>query len=125
MSCKEGKYFAGGLFIGAAAGAVCALLLAPKSGEEMREELRGTAEETFDDLRDQAIEYSETVKAQFEDMTDALTDKINQYREQIEAKIQEIQDEVNQDIVELNEELDDLNKETDEIKDSLADDEGE
>ena len=48
------------LFVGLAAGAVAALLLAPKSGKQMRRSLRRKyedARETVEDWGDQAIDY--------------------------------------------------------------------
>lgn len=51
---------------GAALGAVAALLLAPQSGRESREQLRGYARRAEDNLRDLAGKAGET----FEDVVD-------------------------------------------------------
>lgn len=48
---NESSYALGALLFGAAIGAGLALLLAPKPGRELREDLRRMARETTDDLR--------------------------------------------------------------------------
>lgn len=48
---NEGSYGLGALLFGAAIGAGLALLLAPKPGRELREDLRRMARDTTDDLR--------------------------------------------------------------------------
>lgn len=57
----SGRSFAVGLLLGALIGAGLALLFAPQSGEETRRLIRrrskkiaGAAQDTFDDVRDQA-----------------------------------------------------------------------
>jgi gas vesicle protein len=66
MSDRGGGEFLAGFVLGALAGAVTALLLAPSSGEELRrdierrsEELANEAERFYDDTRDQVSQLSE------------------------------------------------------------------
>lgn len=125
MSSKSGMktvYFIGGLFTGAVVGGACALLFAPKSGEETRQIIANTVGEALEDIRDQASEYYQEVRSQFDDLTDSFTDQINAYRQEIEVKIDEIQAETNEEIQELNDELDEIKAETAAAKEVPAED---
>ncbi|WP_329886957.1 YtxH domain-containing protein [Pseudoramibacter sp. HA2172] len=124
MANKEG-YFIGGLFAGAMIGAAAALLLAPASGEEIRENLQEHIRGTFGDVHDQALEYTESLKGQIQDAADTLTDRVNQYKAQIEDKIEEIQDDVSASIDELNDELEAIKAEDEEMPEAEAEDDGE
>jgi gas vesicle protein len=124
MASKEG-YFIGGLFVGAMIGATAALLLAPASGEETRDKLRENIQGTFNDVHDQALEYTESLKGQIQDAADTLTDRVNQYKAQIEDKIEEIQDDVSASIDELNDELEAIKAEDDETAEAKTEEDGE
>lgn len=83
---KTGKFFLAGL-LGAAAGAIGGLLLAPQSGKKTRQEIAALAEEIAlkiktkaDDTRDQVKDiygkYTEEGKAKYLEIKDAVVAKV-------------------------------------------------
>jgi len=67
------------LLIGLGAGALTALLLAPKGGKQMRRDLRRkyeSARETFDDWTEDAKETAETVYERGSDIADDLRERV-------------------------------------------------
>ena len=75
-SAAGGVGFLSGLVVGAFAGAVVALVLAPQSGEETRELIVGTAQEATgkaldlaSDLRDLANQLSEDLRRQADELS--------------------------------------------------------
>lgn len=60
---------------GALVGAAVALLLAPQSGQETREQIRGYARKTEDDLRDLAGKATEALDEVVERGREVLSDK--------------------------------------------------
>lgn len=77
---KQGNSFLAGLLAGAAVGSIAALLLAPKSGKETREDLRKKLEDLekeFDNLREKAAGKSEKIKNDLADKLDALRREID------------------------------------------------
>lgn len=70
-------------FLGAAVGAVAALLYAPSSGEELRHRIRAEAE---DDLGRLQSEFNTSV-ADLQKRIDNLTGEVQNYLEQARAKM--------------------------------------
>ena len=85
---QEGKYESDGsrvgtaitfLLIGLGAGAVVGMLLAPKTGRQMRRDLRhgyDSARETIDDWKDTARDFAEEVVERGTDIADDLRDRV-------------------------------------------------
>ena len=74
-----------GFLSGAALGAMAALLLAPRSGQESRELLRGYARRAEDGLRDLAGEAGHTFEEVVEEGRDFLESKKSVLREAFDA----------------------------------------
>jgi gas vesicle protein len=71
---NNGGVFVVGVFVGLLAGAAAALLLAPSSGEELRQqlgdkaiELKGTAQQSVEGAKDQLGQVSEQGRAMIEE----------------------------------------------------------
>src|SRR5437762_6872454 len=84
---RHGKYESSGnvgtavtfLLIGLGAGAVVGVLLAPKTGREMRRDLRrgyDNARETLDDWKDTARDFAEEAKERGSDLADDLKERV-------------------------------------------------
>jgi gas vesicle protein len=105
---SEGKYKAseqGGtagtavtfLLIGLGAGALVGLLLAPKTGKQMRKDLRRKyegAKDTFEDWRDDAKEFVENAKEFAEDTIERGSDIAEEVRERGGKIAEEVRDRV-------------------------------
>lgn len=88
MSDRTGSNFLAGFFIGAAMGSMAAILLAPKSGPELRrgfteggERLRETTARTASELR----ASREDAREAFERARDALTEAVEGLKEATKA----------------------------------------
>ena len=77
MSKKSGGFLLGAV-IGGTAAAVAALLFAPKSGKELRDELAIQA----DDFKAKAYDYGEYVQEKSYEFTDIAKDKASDFTEQ-------------------------------------------
>ena|SRR5258707_335048 len=85
---REGKYESEGgnvataitfLLIGLGAGAVVGMLLAPKSGRQIRRDLRrgyDSARETLDDWKETAQEFAEDVVERGSDLADDVRERV-------------------------------------------------
>src|SRR6266404_5981903 len=86
---REGKYESEGggnvgtaitfLLIGLGAGAVVGMLLAPKTGRQMRRDLRrgyDNAKETFDDWKDTARDFAEDAMERGSDFAEDLRERV-------------------------------------------------
>ncbi len=84
---REGKYESSGnvgtaitfLLIGLGAGAVVGMLFAPKTGREMRRDLRRNyenARETFDDWKETARDFAEEAMERGADLADDLKERV-------------------------------------------------
>lgn len=76
----------GSLFIGALAGAVAALLLAPQSGSETRQQLADEAEKLKNEIEKYANDFSDKAKQAKADLEDKLR--------RTEAELRDIEDEL-------------------------------
>jgi len=65
------------LMIGLGAGALVALLMAPKTGKQMRRELR----RRYDDARESLQDWSEDAKGRLDDMVDRSADWAEELKE--------------------------------------------
>ena len=81
---------------GAAIGAGLALLLAPKSGTEMRETIADFAEDAVDKIREYAKDAQEKIKTAIEEGKDTLSEKKNILSSAIEAGREAMQKEKEQ-----------------------------
>lgn len=83
----EGRYESSGnvgtaitfLLIGLGAGAVVGMLFAPKTGREMRKDLRrgyDNARETFDDWKETARDFAEDAMERGQDLADDLKERV-------------------------------------------------
>jgi len=108
---NAGVGFLSGLVIGAFAGAVIALMLAPQTGEETRELILGKAQEAkgkaldlasdlrdlagqlADDLRKQADELSKRTRAAYEQGARRVDTTVQAGRNAAKAKLDELQSE--------------------------------
>lgn len=68
------------LFIGLGAGALVALLLAPKAGKQLRKELR----RTYEDAREAVEDFAEEAKDRVEDVMERGADWVETAREKVE-----------------------------------------
>jgi gas vesicle protein len=84
---REGRYESGSnvgtaitfLLIGLGAGAVVGMLFAPKTGRQMRKDLRRgyeNARETFDDWKDTARDFAEEAMERGSDLADDLKERV-------------------------------------------------
>jgi gas vesicle protein len=84
---SEGRYESSGnvgtaitfLLIGLGAGAVVGMLFAPKTGREMRKDLRrgyDNARETIDDWKETAQEFAEEAMERGSDLADDLKERV-------------------------------------------------
>lgn len=60
---------------GAAVGAGIALLVAPKTGEELRGKIKGLADDALDKIKEYSSEAQEKIKATLEDGKEMLSEK--------------------------------------------------
>jgi gas vesicle protein len=84
---REGRYESSGnvgtaitfLLIGLGAGAVVGMLFAPKTGRQMRKDLRrgyDNARETFDDWKETARDFAEEAMERGSDLADDLKERV-------------------------------------------------
>ena len=84
---REGKYEGGSnigtaitfLLIGLGAGAVVGMLFAPKTGRQMRRDLRRgyeNARETFDEFKENARDFAEDAIERGSDLADELRERV-------------------------------------------------
>ncbi len=70
---------------GAAVGAGVALLVAPKTGEEIRGKIKGLAEDAIDKIKEYTSEAQEKIKSTIEDGKDIISEKKSILSSAIEA----------------------------------------
>lgn len=86
MAKSNGKIFLAGL-IGAVAGAIGGLLLAPKSGKETREDIAKLAKEIAGKIKTEADETRVRVKEVFGNASNAAMSKYTEVRQAIVDKV--------------------------------------
>lgn len=70
---------------GAAVGAGVALLVAPKTGEELREKIKELADDAVDKIKDYASEAQDKIKSSYEDGKELIREKKSIITSAIEA----------------------------------------
>ncbi len=70
---------------GAAVGAGVALLIAPKTGEELREKIKGLADDAIDKIKDYTSEAQDKIKTTLEDGKELILEKKTIISSAIEA----------------------------------------
>jgi gas vesicle protein len=86
MSKNHGSFFLAGL-LGAMAGAVGGLLLAPKSGKATRKDIVKLANEISKKIKTESTETKERVEEVFGKATDEATAKYNEIKDAVVAKV--------------------------------------
>ena len=73
---KNGKngYFAKGLIIGGVSGALAGLLFAPKSGKQLRKDIKHKGSEAVNDTKEFYFDAQKKTKSVFDDTVDWLSD---------------------------------------------------
>ena len=67
-------YFVKGLIIGGVSGALAALLFAPKSGKELRRDIKHKGSEAVKDTKEFCHDTQKKVKSVFDDTVDVISD---------------------------------------------------
>jgi gas vesicle protein len=80
---SNGGGFISGLFIGAVLGALAAILYAPKSGNETRQQLKGMADQQKENLKNQW----EQTKTKASETADAFKGKLSEVAEQAKGAV--------------------------------------
>ena len=70
---------------GAAVGAGVALLLAPQTGEEIRDKIKGLADDAIDKIKEYTTEAQEKIKSTLDDGKDLIMEKKSIISSAIEA----------------------------------------
>ncbi len=86
MSKNSGKLLLAGI-VGALAGAIGGLLLAPKSGKETREDIAKMAKDIADQLKSGSVATKEKVKEVFGEVTEEAKMKYMGIRDALYAKV--------------------------------------
>lgn len=89
MSDDEKGISAGTVFLsflaGAAVGAGVALLVAPKTGEELRGKIKDLADDAVDKIKEYASEAQDKIRSSYEDSKDLVMEKKSIITSAIEA----------------------------------------
>lgn len=88
----KGKLLAIGAGIGVIAGGLGALLFTPKSGEEVREEIKESVEKLLAELRQKVEEAEEMSKEKYQELVEELVDKYSEVKKLGEDKVGELKE---------------------------------
>jgi gas vesicle protein len=86
MSKQPGSFFLAGL-LGAVAGAVGGLLLAPQSGKATRKDIVKLANDISKKIKTESVETKNRVKEVFGNVTDGAVAKYNEIKDAVVAKL--------------------------------------
>ncbi|TDE15580.1 YtxH domain-containing protein [Dyadobacter psychrotolerans] len=96
---SDGAGFVTGLFLGAVIGAVAALLYAPKSGEETRQEIKDLADQQKDNLKNQwdrtkekAADVVNTAKEKLDSVAQKASNSVDVYADKAIDKVIQVAD---------------------------------
>lgn len=112
--------FMSGVLLGTIIGGIAGILLAPDSGKETMDKLKGLSEDMMDNVKEfstetmeQVSEYKEGLNKKVEDISNKVTSKVNTYKENLSDKLEDAQDSVKEAMeeVEATIEKDELDKE--------------
>jgi len=84
-SCGPSQAIMMAFVAGAAVGAIAAILLAPQSGQESRDQLKGYAKRTGEGLRDATEKAGETFQTAMEKGRDIVREQTSVVKEAMEA----------------------------------------
>jgi len=94
---SNGAGFATGLFVGAVLGAVTALLFAPKSGEQTRQELKDMADQQKDNIKNQweaaKDKVVNTVREGVDSMAQKASSSVDNFADKTIDKVIQVADE--------------------------------
>lgn len=96
-----------GTFVGAAVAGVTALLLAPKSGKDLREDIAGQADKT----KDQARDYLNIAKDKGRELKETVEKAGSDYLDNASATYEQLSSQVGSDMDETKENLDKIKQE--------------
>ncbi len=86
-SCSAFKYGVIGFFIGAAAGAITALLLTPKTGEELRAEIKKAILEISDKIEEKAKEVKDITREKYIELMNSTVETYNKAKDFTQREI--------------------------------------
>lgn len=87
---RDGLAIFGAMVLGALIGGIAALLLAPKSGRELRGEIGETATYT----KQRAEELAEQMEAKYQDVKGRVEEHLSDHAEEVAEAAEEVADEV-------------------------------
>ncbi|GAB3745752.1 YtxH domain-containing protein [Spirosoma pomorum] len=98
----EDQSFISGALVGLAVGVVVTLLVAPRSGKELRKKIADTVDDQtkevhhqWDKTKSQAKETIGDIKANASSVADKAKDKFDSYADEAETKAEKVADKVN------------------------------
>lgn len=113
----ELKGFVLGTFVGATVAGLTALLLAPKSGQEVREDIKDRTLKT----KDQASDYMHKAKDKGHELKDSVNEKKSNYMKDASASYEQLSNQVGDKLVESKDNLEKIKKEARETADNVKD----
>ncbi len=78
--------------LGAAAGGIAALLLAPRSGSETRRRLRESADEIYETGEEKVRHASHTVKEHASDVADNVKEQVDQATDAAKSRVEAVKE---------------------------------
>ncbi len=99
----------GALLLGAAAGAIAGVLLAPKSGKETRQDIMRVAEKMKGEIADRLSKLSEVTSKTYRDVVNSVVNRYQETKEVTKEQADELKEQLGQSY--------------DEVKDTMAGDE--
>lgn len=113
----ELKGFVLGTFVGATVAGLTALLLAPKSGQEVREDIKDRTLKT----KDQATDYMHKAKDKGMELKDNVNEKKSEYMKDASASYEQLTNQVGDKLGESKDNLEKIKKEARETADNVKD----
>ena len=111
------KDFVIGALIGGIVGAASALLLAPKSGKELRQDINTqaiTAKEKTNELTQTALEKGSVYATIAKEKSSTIAKAVSEQSAQLVGRVKELTENVKKDIDDLNQSTDDLTRDYEE-----------
>lgn len=111
----ELKGFVSGMFVGASVAGLTALLLAPKSGKEVREDIKDQTVKT----KDQAKDYVNKAKDKGMELKDSVRKSGSEYMDDASATYDQLKNQAGTDFDKAGENLDKIKKEAKETAENV------